>query len=76
MAMEAALGSSANGGEVIEVLDIVEATGFELLLSDWRRTSKKSFDYRPGRTWLGADYVYYDQFELAKTTEDTTRAVV
>jgi len=76
--MATALGSESNVEEVLELLDVVEATRFDDLPSSWRdrvtHNSNRLVDYHSGRrsatSDVGADFVYYDPWQRVKVSRE------
>ena len=66
------LGSQRNVHETLGMIGVIENSRFDLLPSTWRDRSDRSSDYHPGRTGVGADWVYYDPWGRTKVSRETT----
>lgn len=60
------LRSRANVREVLELLDVIEATDFTPLPEQWCDRQLPGIDYHPGRTTRGGDFVYYNPWRRHK----------
>lgn len=47
------LGSRRNFREVLELLELIESTSFELVLNPWLEPTARMVDYRASRNGLG-----------------------
>lgn len=62
MAIADPLGSRANIREVLEMLEIIDVTRFELLPTSWRSLSGRVMDYHIHRNDVCGDFFYHDPF--------------
>jgi len=77
-AMATALGSESNVDEVLELLDVVEATRFDDLPDAWRdrvtHNPNRRVDYHSGCrnpvSDIGADFCYYDPWQRVKVSRE------
>lgn len=68
--MEVPLRSPANLCKLLEVLDVIEATGFTVLQEQsWDRRSR-AIDYYPGHTERGDDCFHCDLFDRQNIDEN------
>lgn len=74
MEMKFALGSHANVREVLDLLDVIEATTLDNIPETWRQRQFHAIDYHPGRTGHGGDYIYYGLCRRQKIDETPARA--
>lgn len=70
--MEMPLGSRVNVPEVLELLDVIEATNYILLSEQWSDLQLRAIDYHSGRTGRGGDFVYYDRWWSHKIDDSST----
>lgn len=67
------LGSSANVCEELELLDVIEATNYDIMPDTWLGRQSRYIDYHSGRFGRGYDHIYYDQLRRQKIGETSAR---
>lgn len=76
MAMAVPFGSRANVRELLEMLEVIEATRSELFPTGYRNRTNRAVHHHLGRCGEGRDMVYYDPFTRRKIDEVTAQSLL